>query len=131
MCLAARGGRAHTAVTEIRRAGQRLRRRFPVHQLAAEGGGKHISRAVHRPRKARLENFRILPIEARAVADLLAAVNARDDDIFYGELCKDVPLVRVHRAAGKERRLRAVGCDELRCLAEHAHPLHMLSEKQP
>ena len=42
----------HAVVAEFRRVFQGLRHAFTVHQLAAQGGDEHITRAMQRLRKA-------------------------------------------------------------------------------
>ena len=106
-----------------------MRHAFTIHQLAAQGGDEHITRAMQRLRKAGLENFHILPVQPRAVADLLPAVDAGDDDIFHRERFKKRFYRCVHPAAREKRRLRAVGRDELCALAQRAHRLHVLFGK--
>lgn len=78
MALAAFCRFLHAVVAEFRRVFQGLRHAFTVHQLAAQGGDEHITRAMQRLRKAGLENFHILPVQPRAVADLLPAVDAAE-----------------------------------------------------
>ena len=129
MCLAAFYCFLHAVVAEFCCIFECARHRFAIHQCAAEGRGEHIARAVQRLRNAGSENFRIFPVQTRTVADLLAAANTGDDNILHGELFKQFIHVRVHRAACKERRLRAVGRDEPGRLAERAHRLHVFLRK--